>query len=101
MAFPRRLAAVPLGATKGIYESLEARSAKRAFAKTGPGQAIPLDEFSMHPLTAFLLCLITWCGVIVFTGALMGVIIGVAMDDGKVDILQSNPLLPAATAFPL
>ncbi|MBR0851576.1 hypothetical protein JQ543_27790 [Bradyrhizobium diazoefficiens] len=95
---PKGLAGIPLGGTKGIYEALEAHSAKRAFAKTKPGQSVHLDEFSIHPLTAFLLCLISWWGVILFTGALMGVIIGVVTDDS---ILSSNPLLPTLTAFPL
>ena len=95
------LAGLPLGGIKGIYEFLETSSAKRASARTGLSQTIPINEFSIHPISAFLLCLITWCGVVLFTGALMGVIIGYATLDGKVNIMQSNPLLLVATAFPL
>jgi hypothetical protein len=78
------LAAVPLGGIKSIYELLETGSAKREFAKTGLSSAIHMNEFSIHPVSAFFLCFITWFGVILFTNFLMGTLLGFAAGVSKV-----------------
>src|SRR5258707_8548767 len=65
-------AGLPALVIQKVYELLEANSAKRGLAKAGLNLAMSVDEFSIHPLSAFLFSFIGWFGVILFTGALMG-----------------------------
>jgi hypothetical protein len=99
------LAAVPLGGIKSIYELLETSSAKRAFAKTGLSPTIHMNEFSIHPVSAFFLCFITWFGVILFTNVLMGALVGFAqsISNVKIEEFESRLLIPLVvfTALPL
>jgi len=96
------LAGLPLGGIKSVYEFLETNSAKRASAKTGLSPTTQV-EFSIHPIAAFLLSLITWSGVILFTGGLMGALVGVAGAVSDVEIGKSKMFaaLIVFTSLPL
>ena len=106
LSFPadwaKGLAGLPLGGIKSVYEFLEANSAKRASAKTGLSPTTQI-EYSIHPIAAFLLSLITWAGVILFTGGLMGALVGIASAIGGIDIAKSKAFaaLTVFTSLPL
>jgi hypothetical protein len=97
---------IPALFMRNVYDLLEASSAKRALAKTGR-QAISVNEFSIHPLAAFLFSLITWSGVFFLTGALMALFETMAEDVSNINIGDSQPksifvnYLVAFTASPL
>jgi hypothetical protein len=98
-------AGLPALVIQKVYELLEANSAKRGLAKTGLNLAMSVDEFSIHPLSAFLFSFIGWFGVILFTGALMGMCVGMAAGVSNIDLEKSQPKLFASliifTAIPL
>jgi hypothetical protein len=80
-----------------VYDLLEASSTKRALAKTG----LSVNEFSIHPLFAFLLCLITWSGIVLFTGALMGMLVGMSQSEINISKPMAFTSLVVFTALPL
>jgi hypothetical protein len=97
------VAGLPAFAIQKVYEFLEASSAKHALETTGLGPTISVKEFSIHPLSAFLFSLIAWTGVILFTGMLMGMAVGAAMDmaaGATLDDKLFGPLI-IFTSFPL
>ncbi len=99
------LAGIPAFAIQKVYEFLEAWSAKRALAETGLSSMMSVKDFSMHPLSVFLLSTVMMWGVIHFIGGLMGVSIGIADDVSEARILDSQPKLFAQlivfTSLPL
>jgi hypothetical protein len=104
------VAGLPAFAIQKVYEFLEASSAKHALETTGLAPTMSVKGFSIHPLSAFLFSLIAWTGVILFTGMLMGMAVGAAvevaagatqsMGDFKLDDKLFGPLI-IFTSFPL
>ena len=114
LGFPAEVAkgaaGLPAFSIQKVYEFLETSSAKHALETTGLSPTMSVKEFSIHPLSAFLFSLIAWTGVILFTGALMGMAVGAAMGvaagatqsmgDFKLDEKLFGPLV-IFTSFPL
>ena len=114
LGFPAEVAkgaaGLPAFSIQKVYEFLETSSAKHALETTGLSPTMSVKEFSIHPLSAFLFSLIAWTGVILFTGALMGIAVGAAMGvaagatqsmgDFKLDEKLFGPLV-IFTSFPL
>ena len=85
LGFPAEVAngaaGLPAFSIQKVYEFLETSSAKRALETSGLSPTMSVEEFSIHPVSAFLFSLIAWTGVILFTGMLMGIAVGAAMGE--------------------
>ncbi|MGA7486801.1 MAG: hypothetical protein WBW74_07675 [Xanthobacteraceae bacterium] len=109
LGFPTEVAkgaaGLPAFAIQKVYEFLETRSAKRSLAKAGLKPTMSVNEFSIHPLSAFLFSFIMWSGVFFFSGSLMGMCVAMAGAISKIDIEETQPKLFAYliifTALPL
>jgi hypothetical protein len=84
------VAGLPALAIQNVYEWLKASSAKRALAKIGLPLALSENEFSIHPLSAFLFSIIMWSGVAPFTAMLMGMCVGAAEVVAGVEITDEK-----------
>jgi hypothetical protein len=85
----------PLLSVTPIYTILQQRSAKSVITKFGFGEKIGENEFSLHPVAAFLFTLITWIGILLATGAMIGAFIDWAEEasENPIDIAKSYPKL--------
>jgi len=110
LGFPAEVAkgaaGLPAFSIQKVYEFLEASSAKRALEAAGLSPIMSVEEYSIHPLSAFLFSLIAWTGVFLFTGMLMGMAVGAAMGAaGMMEHVRAGDKLFGSliifTAFPL